>query len=148
MKQASNFIKSIKNRCSKPFFEILCYGKPPNWFIWHSTCKSRHHYLSENVCRIDVRKVCLNYKFCTMCIEWGTYFSKKVPNFEIVWPTPTTPRALTVRGVYEVRHSCYEQLYKPVCFVFYELSKNPEFGRTLVTKDFSGEHVRLKLELA
>ena len=30
-------------------------------------------------------------------IEWGTYFVKKVPNFEIVWPAPATPRALTVK---------------------------------------------------
>ena len=37
----------------------------------------------------------------------GTYFSKKVPNSEIVWPTPATPRALTVKGVYVVSHSCY-----------------------------------------
>ena len=53
--------------------------------------------------------------FSKIGIEWGTYFSKKVPNFEIVWPTPATPRALTVKGVYVVSHSCYEQLYEPVC---------------------------------
>ena len=53
--------------------------------------------------------------FSKIGIEWGTYFSKKVPNFEKVWPTPATPRALTVKGVYVVSHSCYEQLYEPVC---------------------------------
>ena len=41
-----------------------------------------------------------------------------VPNFEIVWPTPATPRALTVKGVYVVSHSCYEQLYELVCIMY------------------------------
>ena len=32
-------------------------------------------------------------------------YTKKVPNFEIVWPTPGTLRSLTVKGVYLVSHS-------------------------------------------
>ena len=32
-------------------------------------------------------------------------YTKKVPNFEIVWPTPGTLRPLTVKGVYLVSHS-------------------------------------------
>ena len=32
-------------------------------------------------------------------------YTKKVPNFEIVWPTPGTLRRLTVKGVYLVSHS-------------------------------------------
>ena len=59
---------------------------------------------------------CIGWDFFSKIgMEWGTYFSKKVPNFQIVWPTPATPRALTVKGVYVVSHSCYEQLYEPVC---------------------------------
>ena len=57
----------------------------------------------------------MRFFFLKIGIEWGTYFSKKVPNFEIVWFTPATPRVLTVKGVYVVSHSCYEQLYEPVC---------------------------------
>ena len=38
--------------------------------------------------------------FSKIGIECGKYFSKNVPNLEIVWPTPNTPRALTVKGVY------------------------------------------------
>ena len=37
-------------------------------------------------------------------------FCKKGPNFEIVWPAPATPRALTVKGVYEVSYSWYGQI--------------------------------------
>ena len=47
--------------------------------------------------------------------EYMNMKNTSVPNFEIVWPTPATPRALTVKGVYVVSHSCYEQLYEPVC---------------------------------
>ena len=50
------------------FFEILCYVPYRNWFIWHSPCESRLHSASENVCHTNIRKVCLNYKFCTMCV--------------------------------------------------------------------------------
>ena len=32
-------------------------------------------------------------------------YTKKVPNFEIDWPTPGTLRPLTVKGVYLVSHS-------------------------------------------
>ena len=32
-------------------------------------------------------------------------YTKKVPNFEIVWPTPGMLRPLTVKGVYLVSHS-------------------------------------------
>ena len=32
-------------------------------------------------------------------------YTKKVPNFEKVWPTPGTLRPLTVKGVYLVSHS-------------------------------------------
>ena len=32
-------------------------------------------------------------------------YTKKVPNFEIDWPTPGTLRPLTVKGVYLVNHS-------------------------------------------
>ena len=55
--------------------------------------------------------------FSKIGIEWGTYYSKKVPNFEIVCPSPATPWALAVKGVYVVSHSYYEQLYEPVCNV-------------------------------
>ena len=48
-------------------------------------------------------------------IELGTYFFKKVPNFEIVWPTPATPRDLTVKGVYEVSYIWYGQIIGSVC---------------------------------
>ena len=41
--------------------------------------------------------------FSKIGIEWGTYFLKKVLNFEKVWPAQATPRALTVKGVYEVQ---------------------------------------------
>ena len=34
--------------------------------IWHSTRESSLHSASENVCHINIRKVCLNYKFCKM----------------------------------------------------------------------------------
>ena len=47
--------------------------------------------------------------------ELGTYFVKKVPNFEIVWPAPATPRVLTVKGVYEVSYSWYGQIFGSVC---------------------------------
>ena len=50
------------------FFEILCYGKHRNQFIWHSPRESRHNSASENVCHGDVRKVCLNYMICTMWV--------------------------------------------------------------------------------
>ena len=53
--------------------------------------------------------------FSKIGIEVGTYFVKKAPNFEIVWPTPGTPRALTVKGVYEVSYSCYGQINGTVC---------------------------------
>ena len=56
------------------------------------------------------------------------FFFKKAPNFEIVWPTPATPRALTVKGVYVLSHSCYEQLYQPVCKEGLMRSPDPELG--------------------
>ena len=71
------FIISSENHSSKQFFEILCYDKPRNWFIWHSPCESRHHSASENVCHTNIRKVCLNYKFCTM---W--HLDTKYANFQ------------------------------------------------------------------
>ena len=43
-------------------------------------------------------------------IMWGTYFVKKVPNFEIGWPAPVTPRALNIKAVYVVSHSWYGQI--------------------------------------
>ena len=33
----------------------------------HSPCESRLHSASENVYHINIRMVCLNYNFCTMC---------------------------------------------------------------------------------
>ena len=53
--------------------------------------------------------------FSKIGIEVGTYFVKKAPNFEIVWPTSATPRALNVKGVYEVSYSCYGQINGTVC---------------------------------
>ena len=53
--------------------------------------------------------------FSKIGIEWGTYFVKNVLNFEIVWPAPATPRALTVKGVYEVSYSWYGQIIGCVC---------------------------------
>ena len=46
------------------------------------------------------------------------HFLKKVPNFDIVWPTPATPRALTVKGVYEVSYSWYGHIYGGGCIKF------------------------------
>ena len=46
---------------------------------------------------------------------WGTYFVKKVPNFEIGWPAPTTPRALNIKAVYALSHSWYGQIHGGVC---------------------------------
>ena len=56
--------------------------------------------------------------FSKIGIEVGTYFVKKAPNFEIVWPAPATPRALTLKGVYEVSYSCYGQINGTVCTYF------------------------------
>ena len=62
-------------------------------------------------------------------------YTKKAPNFEIVWPTPGTLRPLTVKGVYLVSHNLvwttfwagvyyilsnhliYERRF-PFCFIF------------------------------
>ena len=49
------------------FFEILCYGKYQNWFIWHSQRENRVHSGSENIDHSNSRKICLNYICCTMC---------------------------------------------------------------------------------
>ena len=43
------------------------------------------------------------------------YFVKKVPTFEIVWPAPATPSALTVKGVYKVSYSWYGYIIGGVC---------------------------------
>ena len=51
----------------KQFFQILCYGAYRNQFIWHSPRESRLHSAPENVCHTAGRKICLKYKFCTMC---------------------------------------------------------------------------------
>ena len=56
--------------------------------------------------------------FSKIGIEVGTYFVKKAPNFEIVWPASATPRALNVKGVYEVSYSCYGQINGTVCIWF------------------------------
>ena len=53
--------------------------------------------------------------FSKIGIEWGTYFSKKVPIFETFWFTPAMHRPLTVKGVYVVSHSWYVQVYELVC---------------------------------
>ena len=36
---------------------------------------SRLHSASENVCHLEVRKVCLNYMFCTMCSSKSTFWN-------------------------------------------------------------------------
>ena len=59
--------------------------------------------------------------FLKIGIEVGTYFVKKAPNFEIVWPASATPRALNVKGVYEVSYSCYGQINGTVCISFYSI---------------------------
>ena len=61
--------------------------------------------------------------FSKIGIEWGTYFSKKVP-FEKVWPTPATPGALTVKGVYVLSHSSslWDRVYIFWSFVFAQLT--------------------------
>ena len=82
----------------------------PWFFMWYG------HYIKNQTKVWDLpQDVSDEIFFSKIGMEWGTYFSKKVPNFQIVWPTPAMPRALTVKGVYVVSHSCYEQLYEPVC---------------------------------
>ena len=86
------FIISYENHSSKQFFEILCYDKYPSWFIWHIPCESRVHSTSENVCHTNVRKVCLNYMFCTMwwLIRFQHYFQISCLHFvnNEVWFEP------------------------------------------------------------
>ena len=62
---------------------------------------------------------------------YRVYFVEKVPNFEIVWPTPATPRALTVKGVYVVSHSYYVHQYEPVCNQQSEFGFSPECSNEL-----------------
>ena len=60
------------------FFEILCYSKPPSGIYWHSPCKNRVHSSSENGYNTHIRKVCLNYLFCTMCNNMKTVVENKI----------------------------------------------------------------------
>ena len=70
---------------------------------WHTNCGGLPQEVSDEIF------------FLKIGIERGTYFLKKVPNFEIVWPTPATPRALTIKSVYEVSYSWYGQIIGSVC---------------------------------
>ena len=65
----SNSIISCENHSWIQFFEILCYEAYRNQFIWHSPRESRLPSAPENVCHTAGRKICLNYKFCTMCCK-------------------------------------------------------------------------------
>ena len=60
-----------------------------------------------------------DFKNSKIGIKWGTYFSKKVPNFETFWFTPAMHRPLTVKGYYVVSHSWYVQVYERVCTYTY-----------------------------
>ena len=48
-------------------------------------------------------------------VRYVHIFLKKVPNFELVWPAPATPRAQTVKSVYEVSYSWYGYIIGSVC---------------------------------
>ena len=41
----------------RQFFEILCYGWPRNWFIWHSPRGIRVHSGPKNVCLASSRNI-------------------------------------------------------------------------------------------
>ena len=56
---------------------------------------------------------------------WGTYFVKKVPDFEISWPAPATPSALNIKAVYAV--SWNGQIIESVCIFKLLYTNNPYF---------------------
>ena len=88
-------------------------GKVTNFALFFYVMSVLHKKSSQSL-RPSLGRIGWDF-FSKIGIEVGTYFVKKAPNFEIVWPTPGTPRALPVKGVYEVSYSCYGQINGTVC---------------------------------
>ena len=64
--------------------------------------------------------ITLILQYCATILKFSKsylVYTKKVPKFEIVWPTPATLRALTVKGVYVVSNNCYVHQYELVCML-------------------------------
>ena len=77
------------------------------------------HKKSRQSLRPSIERIGWDF-FSKIGILWGTYFVKKVPNFEIVWSAPATPRALNIKAVYVASHSWYGEIIDSVCISIFK----------------------------
>ena len=109
------------------------------------------HYIKKSMqsLRPSTRRIGWDF-FSKIGIEWGTYFSKKVPNFEIIWRFHATPRALILKGVYEVSYSRYVQIFESMCTL---ISNDGKYKFSIITEKilksiFSADYISQHLLLS
>ena len=73
------------------------------------------HKKSKQSLRLSTGRIGWDF-FSKIGIEWGTYFFKKAPNFEIIWPAPATPRVQS--GMGKLMVGCVCTLFILICHWF------------------------------
>ena len=51
------------------FWNFMLWQAPESIYL-HCPRESRHNSASESVCLADLRKICLNFKICIMCLSF------------------------------------------------------------------------------